>query len=408
MLDSDAEGAPDSLRATVSQIPPPPEPPPSTPRSARARARKGWLGRVASRPIGRSIAVALGCGLLASSAAPVARRLNVPAFWLAAALHTPAEANDTPPPPAAPAQPSWWSRLRGDKAAPERADAKLVREGRSPLGAGLLTIPPSFTSADGAYDLVIHFHGNTDLVEDSFGVAKVNAVVVIVNLGVGSGVYEDRFASPDELRETLARVQRTLVKRGLEGAHLRRLALSSWSAGYGAILRIVENPATADLVDSVVLLDGIHARLLPEGEPNAGGIDPLRIEPFLRFARRAVAGDKLFVITHSDVKPTEYAGCRDTTDAMLSRLDVTRHPGGEAPSMPPLASTHGVPKSKLVPLEPRSEAHAGGLWVRGFGGETPEHHMAHLVMMASVGLPELAKRLGEPSAAATPAATPPR
>src|SRR4051812_29454183 len=97
----------------------------------------------------------------------------------------------------------------------------------------------------------------THLVEDSFGVAGVNAAVVIVNLGIGSGVYEDRFSSPDELHELLARAQRTLERRGLAHAHLRRLGLSSWSAGYGAVLRIIENPALAEQVDSIVLLDGM-------------------------------------------------------------------------------------------------------------------------------------------------------
>src|SRR5262249_12502567 len=64
----------------------------------------------------------------------------------------------------------------------ERADAKLHREDRSPIAGAFLTIPPSFSSANGQYDVVMHFHGNTDLVEENFAVAKVNAVVVIDNL----------------------------------------------------------------------------------------------------------------------------------------------------------------------------------------------------------------------------------
>ena len=66
--------------------------------------------------------------------------------------------------------------------------------------------------------------------------------------------------------------------------------------------------------------------------------------------------------------------------------------------MPALSSTHGVPKSKIVALTPRSAVKAGGLVVRGYGGETPEHHMAHLIRMATIGLPELARRFEEPRA----------
>ena len=106
------------------------------------------------------------------------------------------------------------------------ADEHLSRQGRSPIAGGLLTILPGFHSGDGAYDLVIHFHGNTDLVEESYARIPLNAVVVIMNLGNGSGPYEDRFANPLVLPEVLGRVQTTMEKRGLRTPKLDRLALS--------------------------------------------------------------------------------------------------------------------------------------------------------------------------------------
>ena len=274
-----------------------------------------------------------------------------------------------------------------------RADAKLARGGRTPVSPGVLAIPASFSSSDGAYDLAIHFHGNTELVIDNFGAAGVNAAVLVINLGINSGVYEDRYANPDELKDLLSRTQRAMERRGLENAHLRRLALTSWSAGYGAILRSIENPTLFEMVDSIVLLDGLHARVLGDGDSKLDSkLDTMRIEPFVKFARGAVAGNKLFVITHSEVQPPDYAGVRETTDALLAAVGVTRQPGGTSPEMPALTATHGVPKSKIIPLEPRTEADAGGLHVRGFAGVTAEHHMAHLIRMATVGLPELSRR----------------
>ena len=270
------------------------------------------------------------------------------------------------------------------------ADARMDRRGRSPISGSILTIPPSFASVDGAFDLVIHFHGNTDLVEDSFGVAGINAAVLIVNLGNGSGVYEDRFSGPDQLRAMLTRTRDELGKRGLTTPHLRRLALTAWSAGYGAVIRILENPALADEVDTVVLLDGIHAG--HEGDPTA--IDMARLAPFVRFAEKARDGQRLMLITHSDIEPTTYPGTRRTTDALLQALGVTRVDGGDAPAMPALSSNHGVPKSKLVALVPKSHADAGNFHVRGFAGELPESHMAHLIQMATVALPELSRRWG--------------
>ncbi len=44
---------------------------------------------------------------------------------------------------------------------------------------------------------------------------------------------------------------------------------------------------------------------------------------------------------------------------------------------------------------PTTEASVGELHVRGFRGNTPEHHMAHLLQMASTVLPELVERWRE-------------
>src|SRR5262249_36723919 len=138
-------------------------------------------------------------------------------------------------------------------------------KGRSPLGAGFLTIPPSFSSDDGGYDLVVHVHGNAELVEESFAVAKINAVVVILNYGINSGVYENRFNNAIMLPDVEARARATMQKRGLTNPHLRRLAMTAWSAGYGAILRTLEQPALADSVNAVILLDGIHVGYAHKG-----------------------------------------------------------------------------------------------------------------------------------------------
>lgn len=291
---------------------------------------------------------------------------------------------------------SWipYTRVLADKddapavfpAGSARADARLDRKGRSPIAGGLLFIPPAFRSEDGAYDLVIHFHGNTDVVEESFGLAGVNAVVVATNLGNGSGAYETRFENPQSYQDILVRVQSALEKRGLRGAHRARVALSAWSAGYGAVQRSLEHPDIFADVDAVLLEDGIHAGYLPQSTT----LDVGKIASFEKFATEAVAGKKLFSITHSDIKPIDYAGTHETCDALLAGVHVERAPLGDAPAMPPLKSIEGVvAKKSLRPLEPRTIARSGGLVVRGFSGEQPEDHSAHLFGMAATTLPDL-------------------
>jgi len=269
----------------------------------------------------------------------------------------------------------------------ERADANLSRKGRSPIAGGLLTIPQSFASADGAYDLVIHFHGNTDLVEESYQKVGINAAVVIMNLGTGSGVYEDRYSAPAILPDVLDRTRGALEKRGLRRATLRRLALSAWSAGYGAVSRILDQPQMREKVDAIILLDGLHCGYLQGSHELAME----RLASFERFAKQAIEGKKLFSITHSNITPLgEYAGTHETTDALLKRVGVPRTKGGDPPPMPPLSSIDGVVQKKsLRPLQPESEAHLRGLYVRGYGGDQPDHHSMHLVQMSVTALPDL-------------------
>lgn len=327
----------------------------------------------------RVVSVTLGFAAFCCLVVIVGRR--VPAMARLHPIFAPAPAHvaedqDAPAPPAFVAQ--------------RRADARLDRQHRSPVAGGLLIVPPSFASEGGAYDLVVHFHGNTDLVEESYATSKLNAVIVILNLGNGSGPYEDRFANPMQLPELLDRAQATMEKRGLQGAKRRRLALTAWSAGYGAALKVLEQPDLAAQVDAVLLLDGIHVGY------RAGSRELWldRLAPFTRFAREAMEGKKLLSIAHSSITPIgDYAGTRETTDALLREVGVTRTEGHAEPPLLPLRSIEGViAKKRLVALKGESVADRGGLHVHGYLGDQPEHHIAHLVQMSSTALPDLVAR----------------
>lgn len=341
-----------------------------------------WKPWSPGRVVVTTLAFAVAFGALVALTVKVTKR------W-AAAAPLPAAPVETQAPVAAPPPPAV------------RADAALQREHRSPLAGGLLTLPPSFASEDGSYDLVLHLHGNTDVVEESFALAGVNAVVVIMNLGNGSGPYEDRFANPLSLSEVLDRAQATMEKRGLVKPTLRRVALSAWSAGYGGVLKVLEQPALASRVNAVLLLDGIHVGYQPgTGGPKAAALKaraeqrPLlleRLAPFKRYAEEAVGGSRLFSITHTHITPIgDYAGTLETTSALLQAVDVARAPGGDKPTMPALKSIDGVIARKLLrTIDPVSTARAKGLVVREFAGDQPEDHMMHLLYMAVTVLPDL-------------------
>jgi hypothetical protein len=266
----------------------------------------------------------------------------------------------------------------------DRADAALDRASFNTVSGVQIAIPSTFASSDGAYDLVIHFHGLNKLVAESFEHAGLNAIVVVVNLGTGSASYSSHFSSQAALTSILDKVQTTLEKRGLRGARLRRVALSAFSAGYGAARAVLGQPALADQVDAVLLLDGIHTGY----QPRDHSLDVERLMPFERFAEQALSGKKLFSITHSEITPNaEYASTHESTDAVLALLGVARGPGGEAPAIPEIPALANV--GKLVPLAPLSEAHQGALHVRGYDGTQKADHMMHLAQMSETAVPDL-------------------
>ncbi|MDI3283523.1 hypothetical protein [Polyangium sp. 15x6] len=276
----------------------------------------------------------------------------------------------------------------------QRADYKLKREGHVFVNGGLLHVPPKFRSDDGAFDLYMHFHGNTNLVEESATAAGLNALVYTVNLGNGSGPYEDKFSVVGVLDQTIDKIQDMARKHGLRDAKVRRVALGSWSAGYGALAKLLDVAKNVERIDSVLVLDGIHAAYL---DPKAKTVDPLRLAPFSRFAKLAAEGKRLFSITHSDIGGTEYASSGESADALLRDVGAERAP---AQATPPRVTTKAAltafnKGAQETRLEQTTEAKKGGLHVRGYSGQTPDQHMAHLVQMSVTVLPELAERWKE-------------
>jgi hypothetical protein len=97
-------------------------------------------------------------------------------------------------------------------------------------------------------------------------------VLVGIDLGIGSGPYDDAFAAPDVFPRLLESIEGAMRKHtGREHVHVRKIALSSWSAGYGAISEILRQPI-ASKIDSVILLDSLHAGYADAGTHAVNGV----------------------------------------------------------------------------------------------------------------------------------------
>jgi hypothetical protein len=186
----------------------------------------------------------------------------------------------------------------------EKADrtASAEQPYRALYGWAEIYIPTYFVAHNGTYDLVIHFHGAPFLQEENFDRLRLNAIVVSVNMGIASGMYSENLRGTRPFESLLASTQQQIEKSGrAPGAHLGRIALSAWSAGFGAVGSILATPENAERIDAVFLEDGPHANYLGSHVVNDGAL-----AKYVDFAVHAMKGEKLFALTHSSIMTEGY------------------------------------------------------------------------------------------------------
>jgi hypothetical protein len=266
-----------------------------------------------------------------------------------------------------------------------QADAKIDRSGYSIVGSGVLFVPTTFHSDDGAFDLLVFFHGNAELVAQSAVAAQLNALVLVVNLGIGSGAYESHYFIPAMFQRELDRVVEVAASRGLITPRMRRLALGAWSAGYGAILRILTYESVHSMVSAVLLADALHSNLKEE-HPRV--VDLERLAPFIEFAKEAAAEDNLFVMTHSEINEFHYATTTETSSALIDAVGAYRSRATDWPDRPTFPLARRVMTNEKW-LEQSSEALKGHFHVRGYRGYREDDHIAHLAQISSTLFAEL-------------------
>jgi hypothetical protein len=234
---------------------------------------------------------------------------------------------------------------------------------RRDIAMGQLLIPERKGFARrGGFDVMLHFHGHEPARKEWVKVMD-GAVLVGITLGVGSGAYETTFASPDAFNALMSSVESAISKQLGRKAVARRIGLSAWSAGYGALQRILERDVTRRRIDTVILLDGLHAGY------SGTTLNAAQLRPFVDFAKLSAAGQKLMFVSHSSIIPPGYASTTETANFLIHSV------GGK-----PKASRGRGP----LGLELIDRFTRGNFHVRGFSGNDKLDHCAHLGLFADV------------------------
>ncbi len=239
------------------------------------------------------------------------------------------------------------------------------RWSRAPSMGQMISPQKGGIARDGGFDVMFHFHGH-EAVRKEWVHVMDGAVLVGIDLGIGSGPYEAAFRTPGVFENLVHSVEKAMAeKTGNPKAHVRKVGLSAWSAGYGAVQEILTHDYAKRIVDTVVLLDGMHCGYSGES------LDETQLQPFIDFARRAAAGQKLMFVSHSSIIPPDYASTTETANYIIAKLGghpTNVHPHGRGPMGLELISTYN----------------RGNFHVRGYMGNDKMDHCAHIGLFRDI------------------------
>lgn len=218
---------------------------------------------------------------------------------------------------------------------------------------------------DGGFDLVVHFHGH-EAVRKEFVKTSNGVVLAGIDLGIGSGPYENTFANAQLFPRLIDTIEERMRKRtGKQNAHVKHLALSSWSAGYGAISQILRQEI-GKRVEAVILLDSLHAGY-KEGTRN--DVRGVQIEQFVDYAQQAAKKKRFMFLSHSSIIPPGYASTTEVAEYVVGELDgKLKKSKGKGP----------------LGLQMIDRFDKGDFHVRGYDGNDKPDHCAHIGLIADV------------------------
>jgi len=227
---------------------------------------------------------------------------------------------------------------------------------REPLALGTLFLPAKLKLKKQT-PLLVHFHGGTWLPEVA-AAREGKTAVISIQIGAGSSAYARPFSEPQRFGQLL---QEAEAKAGVK---FDPVALSAWSAGYGAIREILKVPEYYNRVAHVLLIDGLHTDYIGgQPGPQESQIETSKLEIFLRFARDAAAGKKQMIVTHSEIFPGTFASTTETADYLLKQLGLKRR---------------AVVKWGPMQTQQLSEASAGSFLLIGYAGNSAPDHIDQL------------------------------
>lgn len=233
-------------------------------------------------------------------------------------------------------------------------------------------------------ELTLHFHSaQWHAIQEHLDRGATGPIVAFYP-GEGSSIYGKSFEDRQRLDRWKDRVLRELKERGWpQDAQISAIDITSFSAGYGAVRQLVQQPAAFKLMRRVILADSMYGSLAVEPDP-AAAPPKLPLEPraplaahvlvWKPLAEAAIKGEKTFCVTFSAVPTPTYASSSEMANALVEAV------GGHLEAVEP----GKLPATEDPEFPLRTRFDQGRFHVWGYGGEDGQAHMTHARHLADI------------------------
>lgn len=224
-----------------------------------------------------------------------------------------------------------------------------------------LFIPNNYVHT-ASVDLIVHFHGDDATFRNNVAYANLNVVEVTVNYNGLSSAYQTPFLDTtlfnSLLNETLTKVR--AESDFPDNVNYGKVAVSSFSAGYGAVREILKQPAYYSRIDALLAADSLYASFTSSTDHTP--LDSQMVN-YRQYATDASHGLKTFIFSHSQVPTYTYCETRECADDLMAWVNTS-----------PIAdNSHG-----LGTLDFYRFAQKGNFVVHGALGMDGDSHLEHL------------------------------
>ena len=189
-----------------------------------------------------------------------------------------------------------------------------------------LFIPDGYIHTGQAVDVLFHFHGDPQTVENNAKYAGLNTVIINVTYSGLSSVYQTPFSDPALLGSIMTAALTSLRAQPDfdDNTTWGNLCVSSHSAGYAAVREILKpTQSYYGQIKGLMLADSLYASFT-----SASDHTPLasQMADFKRFALDASSGAKTLIFSHSQVETFTYCTTEECATNLITHVGATSTP----------------------------------------------------------------------------------